>query len=94
MNRMIGGSLGVAVIGAVFQAKIGAFDPSALVGASAAVRGEFVNALAGAMTLSAIIAALGAVVAVSMLRGTAGVVSPGPGTPVDEFTEAEELVAV
>jgi EmrB/QacA subfamily drug resistance transporter len=60
MNRMIGGSLGVAVIGAVFQAQApaGSKDPVA-----------FVHAFSSAMWVATAVAAGGAVVAVALLRG-------------------------
>ena len=62
MNRMIGGSLGVAVIGAVFQAQApdGATDPAA-----------FVHAFASAMWVATGVALVGAVVAIALLRGRA-----------------------
>ncbi len=62
MNRMIGGSLGVAVIGAVFQAEApnGAQDPVA-----------FVHAFSDAMWVATAVALSGVVVAVAMLRGRA-----------------------
>ncbi len=62
MNRMIGGSLGVAVIGAVFQAEAprGARDPVA-----------FVHAFSNAMWVATGVAILGAVVAIALLRGRA-----------------------
>jgi MFS family permease len=62
MNRMIGGSLGVAVIGAVFaaMAPAGVEDPAA-----------FVSAFSSAMWVTTGVAALGAVVAIVTLRGKA-----------------------
>lgn len=62
MNRMIGGSLGVAVIGAVFQAQApaGSKDPVA-----------FVHAFSSAMWVATAVAAGGAVVAIALLRGRA-----------------------
>jgi EmrB/QacA subfamily drug resistance transporter len=62
MNRMIGGSLGVAVIGAVFQAEapLGAEDPVA-----------FVHAFSNAMWVATAVALSGVVVAVALLRGRA-----------------------
>jgi EmrB/QacA subfamily drug resistance transporter len=62
MNRMIGGSLGVAVIGAVFAAlaPAGVKDPVA-----------FVGAFSSAMWVTTGVAALGAVVAIATLRGKA-----------------------
>jgi hypothetical protein len=68
MNRMIGGSLGVAVIGAVFQARApeGAADPVA-----------FVGAFTAAMWVATAVAFAGAVVAIALLRGRA---ESAPGT--------------
>jgi MFS family permease len=62
MNRMIGGTLGVAVIGAVFQgmAPRGTRDPVA-----------FVHAFSSAMWVATAVALSGAVVAVTLLRGRA-----------------------
>jgi EmrB/QacA subfamily drug resistance transporter len=62
MNRMIGGSLGVAVIGAVFQAKApaGSRDPAA-----------FIGAFTTSMWVATGVALTGAVVAVALLRGRA-----------------------
>jgi EmrB/QacA subfamily drug resistance transporter len=62
MNRMIGGSLGIAIIGAVFQAQApaGTRDPVA-----------FVHAFSTAMWVATAVAASGAVVAVALLRGRA-----------------------
>jgi EmrB/QacA subfamily drug resistance transporter len=62
MNRMIGGSLGVAVIGAVFQAKApaGSRDPAA-----------FISAFTTSMWVATGVALVGAVVAIALLRGRA-----------------------
>ncbi len=62
MNRMVGGSLGVAVIGAVFaaQAPAGVKDPVA-----------FVGAFSSAMWVTTGVAALGAIVAITLIRGKA-----------------------
>ena len=62
MNRMVGGTLGVAVIGAVFaaEAPAGVRDPAA-----------FVHAFSSAMWVAAGVAALGAVAAIALLRGRA-----------------------
>jgi EmrB/QacA subfamily drug resistance transporter len=74
MNRMVGGSLGVAVVGAVFasQAPAGVQDPAA-----------FVGAFSSAMWVTAGVAALGAIVAIALIRGKA----EGPA-PVEESTAA------
>jgi hypothetical protein len=62
MNRMVGGTLGIAVIGAVFASKApaGVRDPAA-----------FVGAFSTAMWVATGVAALGAVLAVALLRGKA-----------------------
>jgi EmrB/QacA subfamily drug resistance transporter len=61
MFRMVGGSLGVAVTGAIFQAAVGAnFE--------AATPEEFVDALGFAMTVCAVVAAAGAVIGALAIR--------------------------
>ena len=62
MNRMVGGSLGVAVIGAVFAAKApaGVRDPVA-----------FVNAFSSAMWVATGVTLFGAILAIALLRGRA-----------------------
>jgi EmrB/QacA subfamily drug resistance transporter len=85
MSRMIGGTLGVAVIGAVFQAQApgGAEDPAA-----------FVHAFSSAMWVATAVALVGAVVAVALLRGRAER-SPDlaeaevPVTPAGQLATAE-----
>ena len=66
MNRMVGGTLGIAVIGAVFasQAPAGTRDPA-----------EFVHAFSSSMWVATAVAAVGAVIAVALLRGRA---APAP----------------
>jgi EmrB/QacA subfamily drug resistance transporter len=76
MSRMVGGSFGVAAIGALFQSKAGDLNPSAAAtqtpaGAHAAAQ-TFVDALSSAMWLSTGVAATGALVAVAMLHSTLG----------------------
>ena len=62
MNRMVGGTLGIAVIGAVFAAM-----------APAGVRdaGAFVDAFTAAMWVATAVTAVGAVIAIVLLRGKA-----------------------
>jgi MFS family permease len=71
MSRMVGGSFGVAAIGALFQAKAGDLNPSAAAHqtpqAAHAAAQTFVDALSSAMVLSTGVAATGAVVAATML---------------------------
>jgi MFS family permease len=62
MNRMIGGTLGIAVIGAVFAAMApdGVSDP-----------GAFVDAFTSSMWVATGVTVLGAVIAIALLRGKA-----------------------
>ncbi len=78
MNRMVGGSLGVAVIGAVFQgeAPAGTRDPAA-----------FVHAFSTAMWVATGVAIFGALTAVVTLRGIGG------RRPSDGVAEAETFAA-
>ncbi len=80
MNRMIGGSLGVAIIGAVFQAIApqGTRDPA-----------QFVDAFTSAMWVATGVAMFGALTAVVMLRGKAER-KPAPA-PAPAVVEAEAL---
>jgi EmrB/QacA subfamily drug resistance transporter len=87
MNRMIGGTLGIAVIGAVFQglAPAGVRDPAA-----------FVHAFATAMWVATGVAIAGAVVAVTLIRGRAQargeiVAADAPVTPGGELAAARHL---
>ena len=63
MFRMVGGSLGVAVTGAIFQAAVGSAN------FATATPQEFVDALSEAMWVSAGIAVLGAVIGTVAIRG-------------------------
>jgi EmrB/QacA subfamily drug resistance transporter len=76
MSRMVGGSFGVAAIGALFQAKAGDLNPSSAAtqtpAAAHAAAQTFVDALSSAMWLSTGVAATGAVVAATMLHSTLG----------------------
>jgi EmrB/QacA subfamily drug resistance transporter len=85
MSRMIGGTVGVAATGAIFQSKLGsAFDPAALATGSAQARSTFIDALGSAMGLAAIVAAIGFVVAVTLVRGRGDThVSPDPAAGAD-----------
>ena len=61
MFRMVGGSLGVAITGAIFQAAAGSsFE--------AATRQHFVDGLSDAMLVSAAVTAVGAIVAAAAIR--------------------------
>ncbi|HEU5141973.1 MAG TPA: MFS transporter [Solirubrobacterales bacterium] len=68
MFRMIGGSLGVAVTGAIFQASVG--------DAATATPADFVDALGDAMLVSAGVALLGAAVGVVAIRARGHQISP------------------
>ncbi|HEX6665287.1 MAG TPA: MFS transporter [Solirubrobacterales bacterium] len=65
MFRMVGGSLGVAVTGAIFQASVGSSFETA-------TPTEFVDGLSLAMTVSAVVTVVGAVIAVATIRSRAG----------------------
>jgi hypothetical protein len=73
MFRMVGGSLGVAVTGAIFQGAVG--NPAT------ATPVEFVDALGHAMSVSAAVALCGAVIGAVAIRAKRRSVSldhPGP----------------
>ena len=84
MNRMVGGTLGIAVIGAVFaaQAPAGVEDPAA-----------FVHAFSSAMWVATAVTALGAALAIGLLRGRAErAPEPAPeasATALGEFAAGE-----
>jgi EmrB/QacA subfamily drug resistance transporter len=92
MFRMVGGSLGVAVTGAIFQASVGANFESAS-------PQDFVDALSRAMTVSALVALLGAAVGATAIRSKrqktsfeAAEASVNPGGSAVGAEEAEEAV--
>ena len=62
MFRMVGGSLGIAITGAIFQGSVGSSNFSAV------TPQKFVDALSSAMTVSAAVALFGALVAVVAIR--------------------------
>jgi MFS family permease len=62
MFRMVGGSLGIAVTGAIFQGAAGSSFETAS-------PQHFVDGLSNAMVVSAVVTLLGAVVAASAIRG-------------------------
>jgi hypothetical protein len=85
MNRMIGGSLGVAAMGAVFQgeAPAGTRDPA-----------TFVHAFASSMWVATGVALLGALIAAATIRGKSKprhqpAVAEGPATPGGELATGE-----
>jgi EmrB/QacA subfamily drug resistance transporter len=80
MNRMIGGSLGIAIIGAVFQAiaPAGTHDPA-----------KFVDAFSTAMWVATGVAAVGALTAATTLRGRA-TRKPSPAAAEAEAFAAPE----
>jgi EmrB/QacA subfamily drug resistance transporter len=71
MSRMVGGTVGVAATGAIFQSQLGGgFDPASLAAAPEQAQAIFVDALSSAMLLAAGVSVLGFVVAVTLLRGS------------------------
>jgi EmrB/QacA subfamily drug resistance transporter len=71
MFRMVGGSLGVAVTGAIFQGSVGGSFASA-------TPQQFVDALSEAMTVSAILALTGAAIGAATIRSKRRTVSIEP----------------
>ena len=69
MFRMMGGTIGVAATGAIFQSKLGAFDPATLASGGVAEASNFTDALGAAMALGAVLTAVGAVVATVVISG-------------------------
>jgi EmrB/QacA subfamily drug resistance transporter len=69
MFRMMGGTIGVAATGAIFQGKLGAFNPALLAQGGAAEATKFTDALGSAMALGAGLTAIGAVVAAVVISG-------------------------
>jgi EmrB/QacA subfamily drug resistance transporter len=69
MFRMMGGTIGVAATGAIFQGKLGAFNPALLAQGGAAEATKFTDALGSAMALGAGLTAIGAVAAAVIIRG-------------------------
>jgi EmrB/QacA subfamily drug resistance transporter len=85
MSRMIGGAVGVAATGAIFQAQMGGFDPGALATGGAAARADFTDALASAMAVSAVICLAGVVIAVATIRGRGGHETVAPDAAAAEL---------
>jgi EmrB/QacA subfamily drug resistance transporter len=69
MFRMMGGTIGVAATGAIFQGKLGEFNPALLAQGGAAEATKFTDALGSAMALGAGLTAIGAVVAAVVISG-------------------------
>jgi MFS family permease len=69
MFRMMGGTIGVAATGAIFQGKLGNFNPALLAQGGAAEATKFTDALGAAMALGAAVTVVGAVVAAVVIRG-------------------------
>jgi len=69
MFRMVGGTIGVAATGAIFQSKLGDFNPALLAQGGVAEATKFTDALGAAMALGAIVTVVGAVVAAVVIRG-------------------------
>jgi EmrB/QacA subfamily drug resistance transporter len=70
MFRMMGGTIGVAATGAIFQSKLGNFNPALLAQGGVAEASKFTDALGAAMLLGAVVTATGAMVAALVIRGT------------------------
>src|SRR5829696_2628450 len=94
MSRMVGASVGIAATGAIFQSQLGSgFDPAALATAPAQARGTFVDALASAMLLAAVVVVAGLVVSLTLVRGARSNRSE-VATPPAEIAAAEQAATV
>ena len=69
MFRMVGGTIGVAATGAIFQSRLGEFNPAALATGGPTAAENFTDALGAAMALGAVVTAVGAVIAAVVIRG-------------------------
>ncbi len=69
MFRMMGGTIGVAATGAIFQGKLGAFNPATLSSGGVAEASKFTDALGAAMAMGAAVTIVGAAVAAVVIRG-------------------------
>jgi MFS family permease len=69
MFRMVGGTIGVAATGAIFQSRLGDFNPAALATGGPAAAANFTDALGAAMGLGAAVTFAGAAVAAVVIRG-------------------------
>jgi EmrB/QacA subfamily drug resistance transporter len=82
MSRMVGGTVGVAATGAIFQSQLGSgFDPASLIAAPDRAQAMFVDALSSAMLLAAAVSVLGLLVAVTLLRGSRAERPPDAARP-------------
>lgn len=77
MSRMIGGTVGVAAIGAVFQSRAGDFSAKTMTTASPKAAAAFIDALTHAMRLSLLVTLLGIAIAVVLIRGRSAVATKG-----------------
>ena len=79
MSRMVGGTLGVAVLGAIFQAQAGT-------GLGTADPGRFVDAFASAMWVATVVVAAGVVLAITLITSERGR-APQPAAPEPDTGE-------
>jgi EmrB/QacA subfamily drug resistance transporter len=90
MSRMIGGTVGVAATGAIFQSKLGsAFDPAALATGGEQARESFIEALGSAMSVAAIVVTIGFFVAVALIRGKGQTATPSSSRASEPRTTPE-----
>jgi len=89
MSRMIGASVGVAATGAIFQSRLGSgFDPGQLATSPEHARAVFVDALASAMLLAAIVVVAGLVVSLTLVRGARAKRGEAGGEPAEALPQA------
>jgi EmrB/QacA subfamily drug resistance transporter len=86
MSRMLGGTFGVAAIGALFQSEAGS--------AVAPDKAAFVDALSHAMRLSTAVAALGAVIGLTLIESRRAHIPPEAESATATGTPVAEVAAV
>lgn len=77
MSRMIGGTVGVAALGAVFQSRAGDFTAKQMSVASPESSAAFIDALTHAMRLSLLVTLIGIGVTLLLIRGRSAAASTG-----------------
>jgi EmrB/QacA subfamily drug resistance transporter len=86
MSRMVGGTLGVAVLGAIFQGEVGA-----AAGAAGASPAAFVDAFASAMWVATGVVVAGVVLTIALITSARGR-EPRPAEPEPATAERAALV--
>jgi EmrB/QacA subfamily drug resistance transporter len=89
MSRMVGGTLGIAVLGAIFQSQMGSDALTGGAAAGAAGRDAFIHAFASAMWVATAVVLAGVVVAVTLVTSR----RTSPASESAERAGAEAAIA-